>query len=223
MSVTITITGQKSNLENYFNPPICLNEDYECALLYFSAYNCIPNICDKNNIFSYGNQILKFPTGSYDFNDIKEYLEKNIKDCSITLKSNASTMNCSLLCTKDIHFDVKNSINSLLGFPSKILQANKWHVSSHSVNIQPVSIIRIACDIVQGSYINGLPSHIVYEFIPNVPSGFQFVEVPNNIVYFPVNQKTISFLNIKILDEYNNNIDFRDEKLQLRLHLRRSR
>lgn len=44
-------------------------------------------------------------------------------------------MTCYLFCNKTIHFEVENSIGSLLGFPAAKLEANKWHESTSSVTI----------------------------------------------------------------------------------------
>ena len=96
MSVTVTITGNKSELETYFHPSLSINDKYECGLVYFSAFNSIPNINYKNNIFSNGNngKQLKIPYGTYDLHDICEYLENNLNDCEIKIKSNSNTLTC---------------------------------------------------------------------------------------------------------------------------------
>ena len=118
---------------------------------------------------------------------------------------------------------MENSIGSLLGFSKTKLIANKWYESVNPVNILPVSVIRIECDLVLGSYINGLPSHIIHEFVPNIPPGHQYIEAPKNIIYFPINTKNISSITVKIVNEHGDYIDFRGENIQLRLHLRQSK
>lgn len=225
MSVTITITGHDSVLESYFHPTLHLNKEYECGLLYFSATNSVSNINSTNNMFYYGdeNKQLQVPAGCYDLYDIQDYLSRNLTDCKIELKPNYNTLKCSLFCSKTIHFEKENSIGQLLGFSNTALEANKWHESKSVVNILPLTVIRIECDLIQGSYINGLPSHVIHEFVPRVPPGHQYIEVPNNIIYFPINKSDISSVTVQIVDEYNNLIDFRKEQIQLRLHLRIAR
>lgn len=127
------------------------------------------------------------------------------------------------MCTETVDFTVDNSIGSLLGFSKQKLEPNKWHESNNEVNIQPVSVIRITCDIVQGSYINGEPSHIIHEFVPSVAPGFRYIEAPINVIYFPIQKSYISSLNIKVIDDNDNCINFRQENIHLRLHLRPSR
>lgn len=224
MSITLTITGDKSYLESQFQPPLTLWEKCECGLLYFSALNSIPNVTALNNIFTYGddNKQIKIPDGTYDLYDIAEYLETNIIDCEIKIKPNNNTLKCYFYCSQRVDFSVNNSIGQVFGFQNVKLEANKWYESVSPVNILPLSVIRIECDLVQGSYNNGSPSHIIYEFVPNVSPGHRYIEIPKNLIYLPVNKNNISSLSVKILDEYGNYIDFRGESIQLRLHLRRA-
>lgn len=223
MSFTLTITGNNPILQSDFYPPLILNNnDYECGILYFSTFNSIPNINDKNNIFVYGAQKeIKVPCGTYDFQDLSEYLKNKVEKCDLQIKPNINTLSCSLFCTETIDFQVKNTIAPLFGFSSVKLEPNKWHESNKSVNILPVSVIRIECDLIQGSYTNGAPTHIIHEFVLNVPPGHQIIEVPKNIVYFPINKKVISTIKVRILDLCGNIVDFRNENIQLCLHLRK--
>lgn len=225
MSTVITITGHESVLETHFHPSLQLTEQYECALLYFSATNSVPNINSSNNLFIYGDDCkeLQIPIGTYDLYDIQDYLTKNIIESNIELVPNNNTLKCSLFCSKTVHFEKNNSIGQLLGFSKRKLEANKWHESERLVNIPPLSMIRIECDLINGSYINGLPSHIIHEFIPNTPPGYQYIEVPNKIIYFPINKNNLSSLTVRIVDDNSNLIDFRKQVISLRLHIRKSK
>lgn len=223
MSVTLTITGNKSMLHTNYFPPLNVGDSYECGLLYFSSFNSIANINESNNVFYYGdgeNKVI-IPVGAYELDDISEYLKRNLNDCEIKIKTNNNTLKCAIYCSKTINFQEQNSIGQLLGFPKVKLEANKWHLSPNNVDILPLAAIRVECDLVQGSYTNGLLSHIIHEFVPNVPPGYRIIEVPANVIYFPVNKKYISSVTIRILDIDNNYIDFRGENIQLCLHLRK--
>lgn len=225
MSLTLTIVGNKSIIESNYAPPLILEDEYECGLIYFSAFNSIPNVGYSNNVFEYGDhkERINIPPGSYDLQDLYEYLKERVKNCELQIKSNINTMTCSLYCSETINFDLDNSIGPLLGFPREKLKANKWHESTVPVNILPISVIRIECNLVQGSYTNGSPTHIIYEFVPNVPASHRFIETPCNVIYFPVKQKVISSITIKILDLEGNLINFRGETIALCLHLKKSK
>lgn len=224
MSITLTITGRKSVLQTEFNPPLILDDNYEGGLLYFSTFNTIPNIDISNNIFAYGkNKQIKIPHGTYDLTDLHDYLKTELKDVQLQIKSNNNTSKCLLFCTEPIHFEAKNSIASFLGFSHTVLEPNKWHESVYPVDIIPASVIRIECDLVQGSYTNGLPTHIIHEFVLNVPPSQQIIEVPKNIIYFPITKKHITSIIVKILDLKGAPINFKNENIYMSLHLRKTK
>lgn len=89
------------------------------------------------------------------------------------------------------------------------------------MSILSTTVLRIECDIVSGSFVNGKASHIIHEFAPNVPPGYRIIEIPKNIIYFAVNRNNISSINIKILDANNNLVNLRGEEIQLYLHIKR--
>lgn len=224
MSSTLTMVGKTFELISEFNPPLMLDGNYECGLLYFATFNAIPNVHEGNNIFVYGrNNIIKIPNGAYDFFDIFEYLKSTIKGCQLILKPNTNTLKCHVFCTESLNFGVENSVGSLLGFSKRILEPNKWHDSDNSVSILPVSVIQIECDLIQGSYTNGIPTHIIHEFVQNTPAGQQLIEVPKNIIYFPISKNHISSVIVKVLNLEGKQIDFKDESIQLCLHIRKAK
>lgn len=224
MSLTLTITGNKSIIHSDYIPALNLDDgNYECGLKYFSVFNSIPNITNKNNVFSYGinNNPVIIPNGVYDLEDLNEYLQNKLSTCRFQIVPNNNTLSCSLFCTQTINFDIENTIGTLLGFPNVKLEANKWHESSLPINILPVAVIRIECDLIKGSYTNGVPTHSIYDFVTNVPPGHRFLEVPNNITYFPISKKYIPTVTINIVDLEGNCIDFRNEVINLSLHIRK--
>lgn len=224
MSLTLSITGCSSVLTTYYPNTLQLDGEYECALLHFSTFNSIPNIDKSNNKFYYGNnEVIEIPEGTYELQDINDYLKSEIKDAAIKLRCNNNTLKTTIFCTKDINFIKEDSFRRLLGFNKQILKANKWHVSQSPVNILPTTVVRIECDIVSGSYVNGEPSHIIHEFALNVPPGYRIVDISKNAIYFPVNQNNISCIHIRLLDINNRLINLRGEEVQVYLHLRRKK
>lgn len=222
MSFTVSITGYSSSLLTYYSPALELDGEYECALLYFSTFNSIPNIDSRNNVFYYGdNEALEIPEGSYELQDIYDYLKNNVKSCTLKLSANNNTLKTKLYSSKDIHFEKDNSFGNLFGFGKELLKANNLHESRFPVSIIATTIMRIECDIISGSFVNGAPSHIIYEFVPNVPPGYRIIEIPKNLIYFPVNQNSISEINIRLLDAKNSSVNLRGEEIQLYLHIRK--
>lgn len=136
MSTTVTISGNKSELVSYFQPPLHLSDQYECGLLYFSVLNSRPDIPIKTST---------------------------------------------------------------------------------------LSVIKIECDLVYGSYCNGLPTHFIHEFVSDTSLSHDYIEIPQNVIYFPVNKNLISSISVKIVDQLGNCINFGEEHIQLRLHLRKTK
>lgn len=222
MSFTVSITGRGAFMATSYSPTLDLCGEYECGLLYFSTFNSIPNIDERNNKFYYGtNEVIEIPEGSYELQDICDYLKANIKNCVFNLTCNNNTLKTNIFCTKDVHFENHNSLGKTLGFGMKTVKANISSKSQYPVSILSTTIVRIECDVVSGSFVNGKASHIIYEFVPNVPPGYRIIEIPKNIIYFPVNQNSISAINIRLLDAENKQINLRGEEVQLYLHFRK--
>lgn len=221
MSFTLSVTGCESALTTNYSPALQLNGEYECGLVLFSTFNSIPNVDKNNNMFYYGDDhVIEIPEGSYELADINDFLKSKLVCCTFNLICNNNTLTTKIMCSKDIHFEKPRSLAKILGFKNKLLKANILHESSFPVSILPTTIVRIECDIISGSYINGKPAHIIYEFAPGVPAGYKIIEIPKNIIYFPVNQNIVSEINIRLLDANNKLINLREEEIHLYLHLR---
>jgi hypothetical protein len=88
------------------------------------------------------------------------------------------------------------------------------------VDINQINIIRVECNIIDRTYINGEHAHILHEFSIDVSPGYKLIQVPQNVIYLPINVKRISLLSIRLLDQNSNLINFRGETVTVRLHLK---
>lgn len=230
MSTTFTISGNSSVLSADFNPPLYLDDgiEYYIGLADFESFMSIPNIENGKNKLYIGFQTITIPEGTYDIEDlsilIKDELKKVFKDSSVkfSLKPNPNTLKCNIFCSKPIDFTRNDSIGKMLGFKERLLLANETHVSDEVVNISKVNAICIDCNICVGSYNNGKPVHIIHQFFPTVPPGYKIVESPLPILYFPVSVKTINNITVKVVDQDGDLINFRNETITVRLHLKNS-
>lgn len=231
MSLSLTLSANSSILSYTFNPPIYLDEsiDYEVGLVTFNSFNTIPNVDETNNVFAFAiyniQHNFKIPVGAYELDDlikiIKEKMSEIDKDATIDIIPNLNTSHISLKSNRKILFDYPNSIGQVFGFNSTILSPNDIHLSTRPVNILKVNSIGIDCSIATGSYLNGLPVHIIHQFFPTVPSGYKIVEAPQNILYYPVSVKTINNITVKIIDQRGELINFQEEEVTLTLHIRK--
>lgn len=166
---------------------------------------------------------IKIPTGSYELSDLNSYIQKVLNQTvAFNLSANKNTLQCEILCSQPINFSKPNSIGPLLGFRrSEILKENTVHESSSPADILKVSVIRIECDIIKGAFFNNHSSHTIHEFSPRVPPGYKIIEVPQNVIYFPVTVKSIHALNLTVIDQRNRLINFREETITIRLHIKK--
>lgn len=253
-SITVTLSGNSSILEADFFPPITLDNkfQYECGLIDLKTFNCIPNVDETNNCFSFGMQhgkmdvqsenneinLIAFdvscykrndiylPTGTYEIEDIFNFIKSTFptdKSPEIIMRVNKNTLKCEIWSNLLIDFTQSNSIGSILGFSSRILEPRKMHESDIRIEINRINTIRVECSIITNSYFNNESVHTLHEFYPKVEAGYKIVESPLNVIYLPVTVGTIHTISLKFVDQKNRLIDFRGEEIVSRLHIRRVR
>lgn len=231
-SYTISLNGNTSELCVEFFPPLELDqsESYECGLVYLKTFNSIPNVDKSNNLFHFGNNVIIIPEGTYEIEDIIRYLQYEMTQMSkgdsemiIDMKANTNTSKFMIFSPKlPIYFNRENSVGSLFGFsPTTVLEPNIIHWSDKPIDILITNTIRVECSIVEGSFINNIPSHVIHEFSPTVPPGYQLIEAPTNIIYLPVKRNIIQRIAISLVNERGNLVNFRGENTSLRIHIRK--
>lgn len=221
---TFTFTGKQSVLKSIFFPPLELPKDknFVIGLVDFYTYYSIPNIYSGCNKFYVGGKTFDIPIGSYEIDELERYLKEILAEheISLSLEANNSTLTCEITCSEEIDFEKRDSINQILGFNHKKLEANKKHTSDLPIKISKVSSLRIECDIIYGSYVNGQKVYAIHQFVPTVSPGYKIVEIPREIIYLPVRSHIIDDIQIRILDQDGDIVDFRGEDITVRLHLK---
>lgn len=237
-SFTVAFTGKSSVLQADFFPEIVLDSsaNYSCALLDFTTYNSIPNIVEgKNNEFTYSYKVkdkieknsIKLPTSMYEIVDILKYLKSEFLTSKISLTYDISEASS----TVQISFDTEikwtgGTVLNVIGFVnennSKVFKKGWKYRSEHIQKITDIDVIRIECDIVAGSYINGKHCHTIHQFSNcKVPPGYKFIEVPQHLIYLPIKEKRLRSIQISIIDQDDNLIDFRGEQISCRIHIKK--
>ena len=222
-SLTVSFSGESSLLESHYFPPIELSADkkYSLGLIELLTFNSIPNIDSKCNKLYIGKKIITLPTGSYEITDINEYVQKQLpKEISFSLTANNNTLQSSLTCNRRVNFTPTDSIADLLGFSHIELKVNETHTSLEPVKILQYNIIRVECNITSGAYINGEKVHTIHEFFPAVPPGFKIIEIPKKVIYHSVSVKSLDHIQLKIVTEKGELVNFRGETISVRLHLK---
>lgn len=166
---------------------------------------------------------IQIPTGTYELEELISYLIAKTKKIGISLQLsfNESTLTCKVKCPVKLLLDWSDSIHRLLGFSDIQLAPNTEHVSDQVIKISTLNTISIECDIVSGSYTNGIRGHSLYEFAPAVKAGYKIIEIPKHIIYLPVNRRVIPSIQVRIVDQDGRPIDFRGEKITCRIHIKK--
>lgn len=235
-SFTVSLSGNTSELTATFFPEIVLDErfNYSCGLLDFSTYHSIPNITAGANKITYKprnvNQsgLIEIPEGCYEVEDILLCMQLEFQRIEETFDFiiNKNTLKTWIRCTREIIGCCelnKKSLIEVLGFErDQLIEADKWIESKNVVKISDINVIRVECNIVTGSYVDGRLSHSIYEFpCGKVDIGYKLVEQPVNIIYLPVVPKQINCIQIKFVDQNGNLINFRGETITCRIHIKR--
>lgn len=223
---TLSLSSTSSILEAQFFPPIELStkKNYVLGLVELLTFNSIPNIDENNNKFYLigEKKPITIPTGSYEIADIEKYLKKQLdsKNITLELKANNNTLRSIINCSHQIDFQPHDSIGHVLGFAPQVLSANTTYTSNFPVKILRINSLRVDCNITAGAYSNGKRVHTIHEFFPSVPPGFKIIEIPTQVIYLPITTKTINNIQLCILDQDGNLVNFREEVITIRLHIK---
>lgn len=161
---------------------------------------------------------ITIPEGNYEIEEIEKEVQKTIPD--FKLVPNNVLMNCQLMSSKLFDFTKGGMGVDMLGFV-EYTEPNIFVHARNKININNVNVIRIKCNIAAGSFINGKPDHTIHSFFPLIPPGYKLVEVVKNIIYYPINVRTLDVVTITIVDQNDRIVDFHGEEITLRCHIRK--
>ena len=141
----------------------------------------------------------------------------------LTITPNFNTLKSRIELKNDyiVDFRIPNSIGDVLGFGSAFLGVNGIHNSQNPVNITNINSLQIHCSLIDGSYINGASSDLLYTLSPNVPPGYLIQVEPKQNIYVPIkNLSQIDSIRFSIKDQDNNFVNMNNERVTYYVHLR---
>lgn len=227
--------GKSEDFTTSFNPPLQLDikKSYEISLINAQIWYSWHNITSDNNKIFYSPdgvvpRLLTIPPGSYNIEDLNneiKYLieQKGDNKDNFSLTPNYNTLKSKIEIKNNyvVDFRVPNSIGDVLGFGSTFLGRNGIHHSKNVVNITNINSLQIHCSLVDGSYINGVSSDLLYTISPNVPPGYLIQVEPKQNVYVPIkNLSQIDSIRFSIKDQDNNFVNMNNERVTYYIHLR---
>jgi len=218
--------------------PLYLDADkhYEIALISLETFYSIPNIREDNNKLVYSRdtgrtwETIEIPIGSYEIDQLNAAIRASTPNRdAFRIAPNLATL-CTVFFVTDINYKVdmsKSSIRTVLGFNEQnklgkpnILEAGRYQ-SDNVVNIFDIANIFCHCDLVSGSYFKGDLSSVVYSFFPAVGVGHKIIQRPSQPLYLPISKRgSINRIRLWITDQNGKLIDFREEDITVRLHIR---
>lgn len=229
--ISLSETKSPSSFEvNYVNPLI-VPKGSEITLISANIEYSWYNISDKlgNNKIKINKvsadhsviyQIIEFPNGLYDLEDIQDFINDHYQGHPpIEITGNHVTFKTMITVKPGFKLNL-GKLATLLGFEDKSLVEGE-HLSSHKADITAgINRILIHCSVVGGSYNNNLPSDVIYSFTPREdPGNIMHIE-PNHPIYLPLRETTIYTIRIRITDQHNREIDLRETGVDLLLHVR---
>ncbi|KAF0759201.1 death-associated inhibitor of apoptosis 1-like [Aphis craccivora] len=119
-SQTVSLSGNSSELECHFFPPLELTDKSVIGLLSIQTYNSIPNVeagCDTLHITHGGLQEatkIKIPTGCYEIITLETKIRGLLKDVGVnffSLSTDNSTLKCTVHCNNDIDLNAEDIVS----------------------------------------------------------------------------------------------------------------
>lgn len=230
MSISLTLQGSGNILKADFVEPIRLDQryTYEIALRGFYGCNSIRNIYRGNDKIHFKNAdkksfVIYIPHGTYEIEELSKIIATTLgKKNSFRLKANNNTLQCEIKCIYMIDFSKPDSIGRMLGFKPLTLKPNETHKSTLDVQIIKHTNVYVECNIIRNSFRNNLPAHILYGFNISVEPGFREVSVPSSPIYLEVNVDTIYSIELRLVNQKGELIDFGNESVSVQLEIRRN-
>lgn len=124
----------------------------------------------------------------------------------------------------EIDLDADSSYScALLDFIFLDTSANKNRTVIEKITKQ--DILRINCDIISGSYINGERSHVIHQFATSNSrvKDKSFVEIPKQINYLPIRTKNLRSVQISIVNRDGTLVDLSGGNIICRINIKRDK
>lgn len=160
--------------------------------------------------------------GIYEIKDIAEFIESTVPPGKVfKMGLDRKTLTVFMQGDLGIDFSSRMSIGPLLGFKRASYKSKVRHVSNCRVDIFPVNMIRIRCNLVKSNICDEKRrDDTIYEFPLSVLPGEKIIERPNTATFYSVNTDIVHELHLKVVDQDNHLVDFRGERLNIVLEFR---
>jgi len=218
---TLTLRGTVDNLNATFHPFLHFDGKYSIGLADITFWNVIQNVVHKS-IFVVGNTRLTrvVRDGYYNFSDIQAYFKEVLPEWNGKIEKHNSKVR--LICGNySFDFQSDDSLREYFGFEAKVFEQGTVAESVTHLKINPVTRIRVLCNVSGGSYNNGKLSHELFSFCPRKGYLEYINERPNYINFQTLLTHHISAIHIRLTDENFRPINLQNEVVELRLIIKK--
>ena len=127
-----------------------------------------------------------------------------------------------------LRFNEKSFINTSLGFtpywdykPTNAIYADSPGVNTSDklINLSTIDKIRIKCDVIDGSVVNGLRQPILFSFPLDKPAGYKAFCESETIHYKKMNKSALNTITFYLEHNYNEEVNFNQETLTFTLRM----
>jgi len=224
--------AKPQDFEINYDVPLEFSSSSEIALIGCNMWYSWHNMSAKYNTnkLKYFNgkewQIIIFPEGNYDFDDIQDYINDHFQtdDPPISIHANTVTLRTIVLLKPGFQIDLfQNSSGELykiFGFEPQIINQSKAESKFKADITRGVDRILIHCSIVGGTYENTFESDVIYSFVPNVTPGSILDIQPFHPIYLPLKEVTIRKIRMRITDQNDRPIDLNGQNLDYLLNIK---
>ena len=178
-------------------------------------------ILEGEDLYYYDHKapnVIEITEGTYEVFELAKEIQKQLQD--FVLIADNKTMKATLHSKHVFDFTKPCLGTVLLGFHGMSTPDIPFQ-SVNKININNINVIRVKCNIANGSYLNGDKSHTIHSFYPEAPPGYKIIEVPRNIIYFPVNKRSLDVVSITFADQHDEPIDFNGEETTITCHIKK--
>ena len=167
--------------------------------------------------------------GIYTFKDISEALYNILQSeypgpgNVIDIEYDDITMKTKLVVRYGIiaiRFDEKSFFSSILGFtPGWDYKFYNKYTSQKIVNLGSTNKIKLKCDVIDGSLLDGVRQPKLYSFVIDKLPGYKVFSEPETIHYKKINKSVLNTITFYLEDDNNEEVDFNGETMTFTLQM----
>ena len=112
----------------------------------------------------------------------------------------------------------KSFFHTLFGFiPYWDFKSPGIYTSDKILNLNTTNKIRLKCDVIDGSVVDGIRQHILYNFVLDKKPGYKIFSEPETLHYKKINKSVLNTITFYLEDNNNKEVNFNGETLTFTL------